>query len=77
MYCAGKIVTVVFSVFCICFTKDLQSVFLGFDGVRKEFILWNAAFNNSILLLMNLDSYGMTNRTLNLSIHFVVSPNIG
>ncbi len=56
MYCAGKIVTIVFSVFCICFTKDLQGVFLSFDGVRKEFILRNAAFNNSILLLVDLDS---------------------
>ncbi len=76
MYCAGKIITVVFSIFCICFTKDLQNVFLSFDGMRKEFILRNAAFNNRILLFMDLDSYGMANRTLNLSIHFVVSPNI-
>lgn len=29
MYYAGKIVTVIFSMFCIYFTKDLQSIFLS------------------------------------------------
>ncbi len=26
MYCAGKVITVIFSGVCVCFTKDLQSV---------------------------------------------------
>lgn len=67
MYCAGKIISVVFSIFCICFTKDLQSVFLSFDGIRLGFILRKGAFNNSILLLVDLDFYRMTNRVLSYS----------
>jgi hypothetical protein len=35
MYYAGKMITVVFSGFCICFTKDLQSVFLFLNDVTR------------------------------------------
>lgn len=53
MYCTGKIVTGIFSGVCICFTKDLQSVFLSFKGIRTGDILCKEVFNNTTLLLMN------------------------
>lgn len=67
MYYTGKMLTHILSRFCICFTKDLQNVFLSFDGIRLGFILRKGAFNNSILLLVDLDFYRMTNRVLSYS----------
>ncbi len=67
MYYAGKTLTLILPGFCICFTKDLQSVFLSFDGIRIGFILRKGTFNNSVLLLVDLDFYRMTNRVLSYS----------
>ncbi len=39
MYCAGKILTIVFSVFCICFTNDLQKALLTIYHQSEKFEL--------------------------------------
>lgn len=39
MYCAGKILTVIFSVFCICFTNVLQKALLTIYHQSEKFEL--------------------------------------